>query len=89
MIFERIVALKRSKAGYLSQISKINRRLNEYRKDYKFLPKVQNEAHRLDAQWKQYAHVYYDLIQLLPDGGVEKNHEELSIVESILATSNQ
>ena len=82
--------LMRSKAGHLSQITKVNRRLNEYCKDYKCLPEVRNEAHRLDAQWKQYAHVYhYDLIQLLPDGGVEKKHEELSIVESILATSNQ
>ena len=93
VIFERIVALKRSKAGHLSQITKINRRLNEYCKDYKFLPEVRNEAHRLDAQsictCLLYAHVYYDLIQLLPDGRVEKKHEELSIVESILATSNQ
>ena len=31
---------------------------------------------RLDAQWKQYAHVYYDLIQLPPDRGAEKEHEE-------------
>ena len=40
------------------------------------MPEVRNEAHRLDTQWKQYAHVYYDLIQLLPDGGAEKMHEE-------------
>ena len=39
---------------------------------YLFFPEVRSEAHRLDAQWKQYTHVYYDLIQLLPDGGVEK-----------------
>ena len=76
VISERIVGLKRSKAGHLSEITKIYRRLNEYCKDYKFLPEVRDEAHRLDAQWKQYAHVYYDLIQLLPDGGVEKKHEE-------------
>ena len=76
VISERIVALKRSKAGHLGEITKIYRRLNEYCKDYKFLPEVRNEAHRLDAQWKQYAHVYYDLIQLLPDGGDEKKHEE-------------
>ena len=30
----------------------------------------------VDAQWKQYAHVYYDSIQLLPDRGAEKEHEE-------------
>ncbi|KAK2561822.1 hypothetical protein P5673_015209 [Acropora cervicornis] len=76
VISERIVALKRSKAGHLGEITKIYRRLNEYCNDYKFLPEVRNEAHRLDAQWKQYAHVYYDLIQLLPDRGAEKKHEE-------------
>ena len=76
VISERIVPLKRSKAGHLVEITKIYRRLNEFRKDYKFLPEVRNEAHRLDSQWKQYAHVYYDLIQLLPDGGAEKKHEE-------------
>ena len=76
VISERIEALKRSKAGHLSEITKIYRRLNEYCKDYKFLPEVRSEAHRLHSQWRQYAHVYYDLIQLLPDGGVEKEHEE-------------
>ena len=76
VISERIVALKRRKAGYLSEITKIYRRLNEYLKDHKFLPEVRSEAQRLDAQWKQYAHVYYDLIQLLPDRGAEKEHEE-------------
>ena len=76
VISERIVALKRSKPGHLGEITKIYRRLNEYCKDYKFLPEVRNEAHRSDAQWKQYAHVYYDLIQLLPYGGAEKKHEE-------------
>ena len=76
VISERIAALKRSKAGHLGEITKIYRRLNEYCKDYKFLPEVRNETHRLDAQWKQYAHVYYDLIQLLPDGGDEKKHEK-------------
>ena len=63
VISERIVALKRSKAGHLGEITKIYRRLNEYCKDYKFLPEVRNKAHRLDAQ-------------LLPDGGAEKMHEE-------------
>ena len=76
VISERIVALKRRKAGHLSEITKIYRRLNEYCKDYKFLPEVRSEAQRLDAQWKQYAHVYYDLIQLLPDRGAEKEYEE-------------
>ena len=76
VISERIVALKRSKAGHLSEITKIYRRLNEYFRDYKFLPDVRSEAHRLDIQWKQYAHVYYDLIQLLPDDGVDNKHEE-------------
>ena len=76
VISERIVALKRRKAGHLSEITKIYRRLNAYCKDYKFLPEVRSEAQRLDAQWKQYAHVYYDLIQLLPDRGAEKEHEE-------------
>ena len=70
VISERPVELQRFKAGHLSETTKIYPRLNEYCKDYKFLPEVRNEAHRLDAQWKQYAHVYYDLIQLLPDGGV-------------------
>jgi hypothetical protein len=76
VISERIVALKRSKAGHLSEITKIYRRLDEYFKDYKFLPEVRSENYRLDTQWKQYAHVYYDLIQLLPDESVEKKHEE-------------
>ena len=76
VISERIVALKRSKAGHLSEITKIYRRLNEYFKDYKYSPEVRREAHRLDVKWKQYSHVYYDLIQLLPDEGVEKKHAE-------------
>ena len=76
VISERIVALKRSKAGHLSEITKIYRRLNEYFKDYKYSPEVRSEAHRLDVQWKQYSHVYYDLIQLLPDEGVGKKHAE-------------
>ena len=46
VVSERIVALKRSKAGHLGKITKIYRRLNEYCKDYKFLPEVRNEAHR-------------------------------------------
>ena len=75
-ISEKIVALKRYKAGHVSEITKIYRRLNEYFKNYKFLPEVRSEAHRLDIQCKQYAHVYYDLIQLLPDDGVDKKHEE-------------
>ena len=54
----------------------IYRRFNEYCKDYKFWPEVRSEAHCLDAQWMQYARVYYDLTQLLPDVGVEKKHEE-------------
>ena len=76
VISERIVALKRRKAGNLSEITKIYRRLNEYFKDYMFLTEVRSEAQRLNAQWKQYAHVCYDLIQLLPDRGAEKEHEE-------------
>jgi len=76
VISERIVALKRSKAGHLSEITKIYHRLNEYFKDYKFLHEVRSEDHRLDIQWKQYAYVYYDVIQLLPDEGLDKRHEE-------------
>ena len=76
VISERIVALKRRKAGQLSEIAKIYPRLNECCKDYKFLPEVRSEAQRLDALWKQYAHAYYDLIELLPDRGAEKEHEE-------------
>ena len=40
VISERIVALKRSTAGHLSEITKIYHRLNEYCKDYKLLPEV-------------------------------------------------
>ena len=49
VISGRIVALKRHKAGHLSEITKIYRRLNEYCKDYNFLPEVQSEAQHLDA----------------------------------------
>ena len=45
VISETIVALKRSKAGHLSEITKIYRRLNEYFKDYKYSPEVRSEAH--------------------------------------------
>ena len=76
VISERILALRRSKAGHLSEITNIDRRLDEYFKDCNFLPEVGSETHRLDTQWKQYAHVYYDLIQLLPDESVEKKYEE-------------
>ena len=52
VISERIVALKRRKAGHLSEITNIYRRLNEYFKDYKFLPEVRSEAQHLNAQRK-------------------------------------
>lgn len=48
VIFERIVALKRFKVGYLSEIIKIYRRFDEYFKDYKFLFEVRSENYRLD-----------------------------------------
>ena len=76
VVSERIVALRRSKAGHLSEMTKIYRRLDECLKDYKFLLEVRSETRRLDTQWKQYAHVHYDLIQLLPEESVEKRHEE-------------
>ena len=52
VISERIVALRRSKAGHLSEMTKIYRRLDEYLKEYNFLPEVRSETHRLDTQWK-------------------------------------
>ena len=76
VISERILALRRSKAGNLSEMTKIYRRLDEYFKGYRFLPEVRSETHCLDTQWKQYAHVYYELIQLLPGESVEKKYEE-------------
>ena len=68
--------VKKSKAGHLSKITKIYHRLNEHCMDYKFLSEVRSETNCLDAQGKQYTHVYYDLIQVLPDGGAERKHEE-------------
>ena len=64
-VSERIVALKKSKAGHLGELKKIYRRLDEYLTDHKFAIEVREDSHRLDNQWKRYSHVYYDLIQLL------------------------
>ena len=65
VVFERIVALKKSKAGHLGELTKIYRRLDEYLTDHKFAIEVREDSHRLDNQWKRYSHGYYDLIQLL------------------------
>ena len=64
-VSERIVALKKSKAGHLRELKKIYRRLDEYLTDHKFAIEVREDSHRLDNHWKRYSHVYYDLIQLL------------------------
>ena len=58
-VSERIVALKKSKAGHLGELTKIYRRLDEYLTDHKFAIEVGEDSHRLAS------HVYYDLIQLL------------------------
>ena len=76
VISERIATLKRSKAGHLSEITKIYRKLDGYLEDYKLSVEVEIEAHRLDTQWKRYSHVYYELIKLLADESAEKMHEE-------------
>ena len=64
-VSERIVALKKSKAGHLGELTKIYRRLDEYLSDHKFAIEVREDSHRLDNQWKRYSHVCYNLIQLL------------------------
>ena len=74
VVSERIVALKKSKAGHLGELTKIYRRLDEYLTDHKFVIGVREDLHRLDNQWKQYSHVYYDLIKLLH--GSERMYEE-------------
>ena len=73
-VSERIVALKKSKAGHLGELTKIYRRLDEYLTDHKFAIEVREDSHRLDNQWKRYSHVYYDLIQLLHES--ERMYEE-------------
>ena len=73
-VSERIVALKKSKAGHLGELTKIYRRLDEYLADHKFAIAVREDSHRLDNQWKRYSHVYYDLIQLLHES--ERMYEE-------------
>ena len=49
VISERIATLKRSKAGHLSEITKIYRKLDGYLEDYKLSVEVAIEAHRLEA----------------------------------------
>ena len=73
-VSERIVALKKSKAGHLGELTKIYRRLDEYLADHKFAIAVREDSHRLDNQWKRYSHMYYDLIQLLHES--ERMYEE-------------
>ena len=74
VVSERIIALKKSKAGNPGELTKIYRRLDEYLTDHKFAIEVCEALHRLDNQWKRYSHVYYDLIQLLHKS--ERMYEE-------------
>ena len=73
-VSERIVALKKSKAGHLGELTKIYRRLDEYLTDHKFATEAREDSHRLNNQWKRYSHVYYDLIQLFHES--ERTYEE-------------
>ena len=54
-VSERIVALKKSKAGHLGELTKIYRRLDEYLIDQKFAIEVREDSHRLDNQCKRYS----------------------------------
>ena len=78
-VSERIVALKKSKAGHLGELTKIYRRLDEYLAYHKFAIAVREDSHRLDNQWKRYSHMYYDLIQLLHES--ERMYEENQYAE--------
>ena len=73
-VSERIIALKKSEAGHLGELTNIYRRLDEYLTDHKFAIEVCKDSHHLDNQWKRYSHVYYDLIQLLHES--ERMYEE-------------
>ena len=61
VVSERIVALTKSKAGHLRELTKIYRRLDEYLTDHKFAIEVREDS----IFTKRYSLVYYDLIQLL------------------------
>ena len=73
-IAEKIVALKRSKAGHLGQLTKIYRHLDEYLNDYKFVNEVRVNKERLTTQWCRYASVHQEICELL-----HVESEELSI----------
>ena len=49
-VSERIVALKKSKAGHLGELTNIYRRLDEYLTDHKFSIDVRKDSHHLDNQ---------------------------------------
>ena len=49
-VSERIVALKKSKAGHLGELTNIYRRLDEYLTDHKFSIDVHEDLHHLDNQ---------------------------------------
>ena len=73
-VSERIIALKKSKAGHLGELKKIYRRLDEYLADHKFSIEAREDSHPSDNQWTRYSHVHYDLIQLLHES--ERMYEE-------------
>ena len=49
-VSERIVALKKSKAGHLGELTNIYCRLDEYLTDHKFSIDVRKDSHHLDNQ---------------------------------------
>jgi len=51
---ESIMDWKRSKAGHLSEMTKIFRRLDEVLKDYRFKSEVMESIRRLKDQWARY-----------------------------------
>ena len=63
----KVISLKRSRAGHLSEISKIYKQLDSFLLDYEFFRKVQILDEKLKRQWMKYSSINDQLQLLIPE----------------------
>ena len=73
---ERITVWKRSKAGYLSEVTKIFSRLDKVLQDYHFTSEVTELSRRLKDQWARYCFVYSEIMSHLPEDSGRANERD-------------
>ena len=79
MISERILYLRKIRAGHLGEITKIHKKLERYLKDSKCCSEVHYEKQRLETQWCRYSSVCREMLELLSE---DERIEEMSRHES-------